>query len=180
MNRAVLALFGTVLYVATVITSSAIEALVLDRDVVAEPDAGTLLGPAMVVSAGLVVLLTLFRAAALADAAEGTAPEVRGTFPAQPASPVRAARTDDDAPPHDGRAPRLLAAALTAAVLVWAVMLVVGGAGYALTRGEAVWALLFASRYALSPFVLGAAVLAALVVAGTLAVGRAEAGRRSP
>ena len=179
MDRAVLALFGTVLYVATVITASAFESLLLDRDVVAERDAGTLLGPGMVVAAALVVLLTLFRAAALADASEGRAPEVRGTFPAQPASQVRAPRTDDDAPPHDGRAPRLVAAALTAAVLVWTVMLVVGGAGYGVGRGDAASGLLFASRYALSPFVLGAAVLAALVVAGTLVVGR-SGGRRSP
>ncbi|GAB2979841.1 DUF6121 family protein [Frigoribacterium salinisoli] len=177
MNRAVLALFGTVLYVATVITASAFESLLLDRDVVAERDAGTLLGPGMVVAAGLVVLLTLFRAAALADAADGRAPEVRGTFPAQPASAVRARRTDDDAPPPDGRAPRLVAAALTAAVLVWSAMLVVGAAGYGATRGDAASALLFAERYAVSPFVLGAAVLAALVVAGTLVIGRTRDGR---
>ena len=47
-------------------------------------------------------------------------------------------------------------------------MLLVGSVGYAVVRGEAVWLVLFAARYALSPFVLGAVVCAALVVLGTL------------
>lgn len=46
----------------------------------------------------------------------------------------------------------------------YVLMLLVGAAGYALTRGEAGWALLAAGHFATSPFVIGAAVLSALTV----------------
>ena len=58
----------------------------------------------------------------------------------------------------------LLAPTLAAVASVYVVMLVVGGVGYAITRGELVWLLLFPARYAASPFVLGAALLAGLSI----------------
>ena len=50
-----------------------LRALLLDRDPIDEPDAGTLLGPPMVAAAALVVLLSLLRSAALSDARDGGA-----------------------------------------------------------------------------------------------------------
>ena len=73
--------------------------------------------------------------------------------------------------------PRKIRAVVSAAAAVWAVMLLVGSVGYAVVRGEVVWLVLFAARYALSPFVLGAVVCAALVVLGTLLLSRAEPAR---
>lgn len=57
------------------------------------------------------------------------------------------------------------------AASVWFVMVAVGGVGYAVTRGELSWVVLFAGRYAPSPFVLLPAVLAGItvVVTGVLA-----------
>ena len=55
--------------------------------------------------------------------------------------------------------------ALVAAASSWFVMLLVGGIGYSLTRGELAWVVLFAGKYAASPFVLVPAVLAGVVVA---------------
>ena len=55
-------------------------------------------------------------------------------------------------------------ASVLAAASVWFVMVAVGGIGYAVTRGEPAWALLFAARYAPSPFVLLPAVLAGVVI----------------
>ena len=182
MSRAVYAVMGTVLFVALVITTSAFASLLLDRDVIDEPDAGTLLGPAMVAVAALVVLLTLFRAAALADAAERGAPRLQGTFFAQPVVDDDGITPDGvgrDAGPADLGAdgarvphPRLLVPALAAAAAVYLAMLVVGSVWYGLVRHEFVSVLLFASHYAMSAFVLGAAVWAGLVVAGVIALGR--------
>jgi len=186
MTRAVVAVLGTVLYVATVITATAFEALLLDADPIAQRDAGPLLGPGMVVTAGTVVLLVLLRAASLADAAEGRTPEVHGTFPAQPASPERPRRptdglpADDRAPASGGPGQGVVVPAVVAALLAGAGMLAVGSVFYGIGRGELVWVLLFAGEYAVSPFVLGASLLAGLVVAGTLAVTRAEARRAGP
>lgn len=56
---------------------------------------------------------------------------------------------------------------LAAAASVLVVMLLVGGIGYMLTRGEVVWLLLFASKYATSPFVIIPALLAGVAVAIT-------------
>jgi len=184
MSRAVYAVMGTVLFGALVIMVAGFEALLLDRDPIDEPDAGTLLGPLMVAAAVLVVLLSLLRSAALADARDDQAPEVRGTFPAQPAVRARPARpgegrtgAGDEAAGSRGPAPHLLVVAIVTALLVYGLMLVVGGVVYGLLRDEFVWVLLFAARYAVSPFVIGTAVCAGLVVAGTLAVSRVDPGR---
>ena len=184
MSRAVYAVMGTVLFGALVIMVAGFEALLLDRDPIDEPDAGTLLGPLMVAAAVLVVLLSLLRSAALSDARDHRAPEVRGTFPAQPAVLGRPTVTDrtsvgagDEVAGPRGPAPHLLVPSIVTAALVYALMLVVGGVVYGLVRQELVWVLLFAARYAVSPFVIGSAVCAGLVVAGTLAVSRVDPGR---
>jgi len=181
MTRAVFALMGTVLYAALVITSAGFESLLLDRDVIAERDAGTLLGPSMVAAAVLVVLLSLLRSAALADSVEGRAPEVRGTFPAQPASEVPATPSrpgprgpGGEAPASRPAPPRLPTTALLTALLVWVVMVVTGSVGYGLVRDDLVAVALFAGSHALSPFVLGSAAWAALVVVGTVALSRVQ------
>lgn len=187
MSRAVYAVMGTVLFGALVIMVAGFEALLLDRDPIDEPDAGTLLGPLMVAAAVLVVLLSLLRSAALSDARDDRAPEVRGTFPAQPAvfarpaaAGVTRAGTGDEAAGPGGPAPHLLVASIVTAALVYVLMLVVGGVVYGLVREELVWVLLFAARYAVSPFVIGSAVCAGVVVAGTLAVSRVDPGRSEP
>jgi hypothetical protein len=163
---------GTVLFGALVIMVAGFEALLLDRDPIDEPDAGTLLGPLMVAAAVLVVLLSLLRSAALSDARDDRAPEVRGTFPAQPAVLARPGAsggtrsgTGDEVAGPRGPAPHLL---------------VVGGVVYGLVRQELVWVLLFAARYAVSPFVIGSAICAGLVVGGTLALSRVDPGRPEP
>lgn len=187
MSRAVYAVMGTVLFGALVIMVAGFEALLLDRDPIDEPDAGTLLGPLMVAAAVLIVLLSLLRSAALSDARDDRAPEVRGTFPAQPAvfaGPTGAGGSrsgpGDEAGGSRGPAPHLLVPTIATAALVYVVMLVVGGVVYGLVRQELVWVLLFAARYAVSPFVIGSAICAGLVVAGTLAVSRVDPGRVDP
>ena len=57
-------------------------------------------------------------------------------------------------------------AALAAGASAYIVLLLVGSLGYAASRGEGVWVLLFAARYAGSPFLIGAAVLASAAVVG--------------
>lgn len=177
MSRAVYAVMGTVLYAALIITTAAFESVLFDRDVISETDAGTLLGPAMFAVAVLVVLLSLLRSAALADAADGDAPTMLGAFPAQPAepSPRRPGPGGGDGTSAGRDAPpRLLPGAVGTGVAVYLAMLVVGSVGYSLVREGAVWLPLFAARYAVSPLVLGSALWAALVVAGTVAVSRIE------
>lgn len=44
------------------------------------------------------------------------------------------------------------------------VMLVIGAVGYAYSRHDAVWLVLFTARYAVSPFIVGAALLAGVSV----------------
>ena len=56
--------------------------------------------------------------------------------------------------------PTALGSAASSCVLI----LVAGGIGYMVTKGQPIWALLFAARYAGSPFVIGAAALSAAVV----------------
>lgn len=58
----------------------------------------------------------------------------------------------------------LLGPTLAAAASVYIAMLLVGAIGYAVTRGETVWLLLFPARYATSPFIVGAALLAGLSI----------------
>jgi hypothetical protein len=49
-------------YVAALIATWAFASLLLDRDAILEPDAGYLLGPAMVAASGIVVAVVLWRA----------------------------------------------------------------------------------------------------------------------
>lgn len=60
------------------------------------------------------------------------------------------------------------------AAAVYLVMLVVGGIGYALIRGEALWLLAFPLAYSVSPFVIAAALLAGLTAVLARSIGRAE------
>jgi len=62
-NSPLLAVLATVLYVALVIAAFGFLSLFLGRDVISESDAGTLLGPAMVVGAAAVTCATLLRVA---------------------------------------------------------------------------------------------------------------------
>ena len=112
-------------YVATLIAVWGFTSLLLDADVITETDAGPLLGPAMAVTAGVVVSLSLWR--------------------------LRKRTT-------------LLAPTVATAASVYVLMLLVGAVGYSSTRGELTWLVLFTARYALSPFVVGAALLAGLSV----------------
>ncbi len=77
------------------------------------------------------------------------------------------------------KAARVWGIAVLAAASSWFAMLVVGGLGYAVTRGELIWILLFAGRYAPSPFLLLPAVLAAVVVAATRALTGRSPGAKS-
>ena len=112
-------------YVATLIAVWGFTSLLLDADVITEPDAGPLLGPAMAVTAGVVVSLSLWR--------------------------LRKRTT-------------LLSPTVATAASVYVLMLLVGAVGYSSTRGELTWLVLFTARYALSPFIVGAALLAGLSV----------------
>jgi hypothetical protein len=60
------------------------------------------------------------------------------------------------------------------AAAVYLVMLVVGGIGYALIRGQVLWLLTFPLAYSVSPFVLAAALLAGLSAVLARSIGRAE------
>lgn len=97
--------------------------LLLDRDPVDYPDAGPLLGPAMVAAACVVTWASLWRIT----------------------------RT------------RAFSRVLAALAGSFVAMLLVGAAGYAITRSDAAWLLLAAGHFALSPFVLSAAVLSGVV-----------------
>ena len=66
-------------------------------------------------------------------------------------------------------------AGIGAAVSAWFAMLLVGAAGYTVTKGVLAWFLLFSASYAISLFTLVPAVLAGLVVGATgVLAGRAE------
>ena len=112
-------------YIATLIAVWGFTSLLLDADVITETDAGPLLGPAMAVTAGVVVSLSLWR--------------------------LRKRTT-------------LLAPTVATAASVYVLMLLVGAVGYSATRGVLTWLVLLTARYALSPFIVGAALLAGLSV----------------
>ena len=61
----------------------------------------------------------------------------------------------------------LVVAGLGAAASAWLAMLVIGAAGYTLTKGVLAWLVLFSASYAVSPFTLIPAALAGLVVVVT-------------
>ena len=128
-----------VVYGAALIATWGFTSLLLDADVIAEPDAGPLLGPAMAAGAIVVTWAWLRR--------------------------VRAAV-------------RAWGVPVLAAASAWFAMLAIGSVGYAATRGELAWVLLFAGRYAASLFLLLPAVLAGIaVVITTLLAGRSPGAR---
>jgi hypothetical protein len=114
-----------VTYLAALIASWGLISLVTNTDVITEPDAGPLLGPAMAAAATIVTWILLAR--------------------------VRSSRS-------------ILGLAALAAVSTWFAMIVVGGIGYSVTKGDFTWLLLFGGKYAVSPFVVIPALLAALAV----------------
>jgi hypothetical protein len=117
-----------VVFGAALIATWGFTSLVLDADVIGEPDAGPLLGPAM--AAGSILTTWAWLTRLRGDAGSWMI-------------------------------------AVLAAASSWFVMLAVGSIGYAVTRGEVAWILLFAGRYAPSPFLLLPAALAAVVVVVT-------------
>lgn len=58
----------------------------------------------------------------------------------------------------------LTGVAVATAASAYLAMLLVGSLGYSTARADAIWLLLFTARYALSPFVVGAALLGGLSV----------------
>lgn len=64
--------------------------------------------------------------------------------------------------------------AIAATIAVYMAMLGVGAVGYAITRADAIWVLLFVGNYALSIFVLLPAVLAGGTVTAVWAMTRAR------
>jgi hypothetical protein len=58
----------------------------------------------------------------------------------------------------------VLGIAALAAVSTWFAMILVGGIGYSITKGDFTWLLLFGGKYAVSPYVLVPALLSALAV----------------
>jgi len=117
-----------VVYGAALIATWGFTSLVIDVDVIAENDAGPLLGPAMAAGAILATWGWL----------------------------VRLRRADGP-----------WGIAVLAAASSWFAMLAIGSIGYAVTRGEPTWLLLFAGAHASSPFLLLPALLAGVVVVVT-------------
>lgn len=58
----------------------------------------------------------------------------------------------------------LLSPTIGTAASVYVLMLLVGAVGYSVTQGNFAWLVLFTARYAVSPFIVGAALLAGLSV----------------
>lgn len=133
MARTGLAVFATVAYLAALIALWGILSVIVDRDVIDYVDAGTLLGPSMVVAA-LLVTFSSVRGAAIA------------------AHPWRMV--------------------FGSAALTLVSMLLVGGIGYSIIRGDFGWIPAATVHFALAPFVPGAAVLSSAVVAASRAVVR--------
>lgn len=135
-SKALLPVLTAVTYLAAVIAAFGFISLFADRDVIDIPDAGTLLGPAMVASATIITLVASVRAL--------------------------------DRPTPWG--PGFLGLAGS-----YCSMLLIGGIGYALVKGQALWVIFFISTQAVSPFVLVAAALSGLAVIGLWAVSRHSA-----
>ncbi len=140
---AVLAALTSGAWVAVVIAAWGLLSLLLDADVIREPDAGPFLGPAMVAVAAVALLFLL----------------------------LRIVRTDE----------RPAVAFFGTAAAVFLVLLIVGGMGYTLIRGELFWLLAFPLEYAPSPFIVVAALLAGAAALIARSIGRAEkSGRGRP
>lgn len=146
MSRGLLTIMATVTHLGLIVSTIGLLFYVTDHDVIVEEDAGTLLGPAMVLASMACVFFGLARAFGVAE--------------------------------RDRVTSRILGPSVVAAAASFVAMLVVGSVGYAFVRGEAVWLILFAGRYAGSAFVIASSAWAGLVVAGSLLVSRADTAPR--
>jgi len=140
-NRAALPILAAVTYEALLIAIWGFTSLLLDEDVISDPDAGILLGPAMAASAALVVFWALWG--------------------------LRARR-----------APGWTVVATSAGV--YGVMLLVALVGRALVSGPPGAGLVFAARYATSPFIALPALAAGLTVITVWAATRERGPARHP
>lgn len=129
-----------VVYGASLIATWGFTSLALDADVIAERDAGPLLGPAIALGAILATWGWLSR--------------------------LRPAARPWGVP-------------VLAAASAWFVMLATGGIGYALNTGEPASVLLFAGRYAASPFLLLPALIAGVVIVVSSVLAGRSPGARS-
>ena len=120
-----LPVLGAVTYLAAVVALWGLTSLLLDTDPIDYPDAGPLLGPAIVAAATVVTFVALWR--------------IRRT--------------------------RARSWVLVALAGTYVLTVLVGAAGYALTRSDPSWLVLAAGHFAVSPFVLEAAALSALAAA---------------
>jgi len=136
-----LPVLATATYLASLIALWGFTSLVLDEDVITDPDAGVLLGPSMAAAATLVVLAALWR------------------LRARPAAGWTA---------------------VAASTGVYGAMLIVGLAGRTLATGTPAAGLVFAARYATSPFVVLPALAAGVTVVAVWAATRERGALRHP
>lgn len=150
MSRGLLCFMATVTQLALVVLTSGLSFYVTGRAPIVEGDAGVLLGPAMVIVSMATVFFPLARHFGVEerDAREGRA-----------------------------RRHRILPLAITSTVASYVAMLLAGGLIYAAVRGEAVWLVLFAGRYAATLFVVGSSIWAGVVVAGFAVLARYDTAR---
>jgi hypothetical protein len=148
MSRGLLTVMATVTHLGLVVLTIGLLFYVTDNDVIVESDAGTTLGPAMVLGSMATVFFVLARSFGVAERDHGGRPRV------------------------------ILPTALASVAISYVAMLVIGSLLYALRRDEVVWLVLFAGRYAGSPFVVGSSIWAGIVVAGSLVLARVEAARQ--
>jgi hypothetical protein len=147
MSRGLLTFMATVTHLALVVLTIGLLFYVTDSDIIVERDAGTTLGPAMVLGSMATVFFVLARSFGVAERDHGGRPRV------------------------------ILPAALIAVAVSYVAMLVIGSLLYALRRDEAIWLVLFAGRYAGSAFVIVSSLWAGVVVAAFLVMARFEATR---
>jgi hypothetical protein len=152
MSRGLLCFMAAVTQLGLVVLTTGLSFYVTGRAPIVEPDAGTLLGPAMVVVSMATVFFPLAR---------------------------RFGVDERDGRRHPSERSRILPLAASAAVASYVAMLLVGGLVYAAVRGEIVWLVLFAGRYAAAPFVVGSSAWAGVVVAGFLILAHYDTASRS-
>jgi hypothetical protein len=137
----VLSVFATVTYFALVVCAFGFISLLTDTEVVAQRDAGPLVGPTATASAILVVLLALLRAARRYEASIARAGETRGSDPV--------------------RVP--LGRAISTGVLAFVTYVLVGSVLYAATADQLFSGLLFAADAIMRLYAVAVGSLATLV-----------------
>lgn len=155
MSRGLLVIMATVTHLGVVVLTAGLIFFVTNREVIAESDAGTLLGPLMVLGSMAAVFFALARRFGIEDR---DARELR--------------------PETQGRPRRILPLALVTVAASYVAMLVIGSLMYAIVRDEAVWLVLFAGRYAGSAFVVASSAEAGVVVASFLVLARLDSAQR--